>query len=279
MAPSAQLAALVSQMPEPDRGGILGTADKQAIEKALAEIRKGGRDNFIGLVDLLVEPGQGSDSQARYAIHALAIHASGARDDAQRRVFTEALASTLGSARPKAVQVFVMQQLQLAGGKEAAFALGKLLLDDDLCDAAAAALLAIKEGAAEQLRAALPKAAGKSRLTIVQGLGVVRDGSAAEQLRKLVGDPDRDTRLAAGWALANMGDPGSVDLLLKASATAGYERIKATQSCLLLAEKLQAAGQKKDAARIWTHLRDTRTNPSERHIRDAATRALAAAGL
>ena len=80
------------------------------------------------------------------------------------------------------------------------------------------------------------------------------------------------------WALANIGDAGTVDLLLKAADRdkEGYERIKATHSCLLLAENLTAAGKKKEAARIYSHLKETRTELGERHIQEAATKGLAA---
>ena len=49
---------------------------------------------------------------------------------------------------------------------------------------------------------------------------------------------------------------------------------KATSACFLLAERLLAAGRKTEAARLYTHLRDTRTDPSELHIREAASRRL-----
>src|SRR5262249_12162343 len=153
-------------------------------------------------------------------------HVSGLRDAAQRRAFTEALVSTLGGDRPKDVQAFVVRQVQLVGGREAVPALAQLLTDEALCDDAALAPAALKGGAAEPLQAALGRATGRPRLAIIQALGVLRDRAAAETLRKLVVDPDRDTRLAAGWALANGGDAGAAELLLKAADADGYERIK-----------------------------------------------------
>lgn len=273
-----KLIALVNQMPQADAKRILGTVDKEAVDKALAEILQGGKDNVVGLVALLVEPGKGDDGKARYALHALAVAVCKPQDAKQRAMLVEALAGSLGGDRPKDVQAFVVRQLQIAGSKDAAPALGKLLLDAELCEFAAQALLAIKDGAAEQFRAALPKA-GKQNVTIIQALGVLRDTASAEPLKGFVGDKDRDCRLASAWALANMGDAGSVDLLLKAADRdkEGYERIKATQSCLLLAEQLLAAGKKKEAARIYTHLKDTRTEPTEKHIKEAATKGLATA--
>jgi len=275
-----KLNALVNQMPQADAKRILGTVDKEAVDKALAEILQGGKDNITGLTALLVEPGKGDDGKARYALHALAVAVCKPQDAKQRAMFTAALAGTLGGDRPKEVQAFIVRQLQIAGTKDVSPALGKLLLDDELCEFAAQALLAIKDGAAEQFRTALPMASGKQTLTIVQGLGVLRDASAADTLKNLVGDKDREVRLTAAWALANSGDASAVEVILKAADKdkEGFERIKATNSCLLLAERLLAAGKKKEAARIYTHLKDTRTEPTEKHIKEAATKGLAAAG-
>ena len=280
MKASEKLIALVNQMPQADARRILGTVDKEAVEKALGEILQGGKENILGVVSLVVESGKGDDGKARYALHALAVEVCKLKDSKQQQMFAEALASTLGGDRPKEVQAFVIRQVQIAGHKSVAPVLGKLLLDDDLREFAAQALLAIKEGAVEQFRAALPKSSGKQSLTIIQALGVLRDTSSVDALKSRVVDKDRDNRLAAGWALANLGDAGSADLLLKAAdkEKEGFERIKATQACLLLAEKLLTAGKKKEAARIYTHLKDTRTDPSERYIKEAATRGLERAG-
>jgi hypothetical protein len=75
--------------------------------------------------------------------------------------------------------------------------------------------------------------------------------------------------------VANLGRADGVDTVLKAADTkAPYERIKATQACLLLAERLTAAGKKAEAARVYKYLQDTRTDPAEKYVRDAARKAL-----
>ena len=56
-----------------------------------------------------------------------------------------------------------------------------------------------------------------------------------------------------------------------------YERIQNTKACLLLAERLLAAGNKSEAPRVCIHLRNTRTDAVDRYLRDAAEKALAAA--
>jgi hypothetical protein len=78
--------------------------------------------------------------------------------------------------------------------------------------------------------------------------------------------------------LARIADAGWADALLKmADGHKGWERIQHTKACLLLAEKLLAAGNKTAAVAIYTHLRKTRTEPSELYIRQAAAKALSAA--
>jgi len=275
MTASLQLKSLVDQMPDPDKRGMYNTdIDKEKIEKAIAEIHKGGRENVVGIIDMLVPPGQGNDVKAHYALHCLANHVLKIKDEQARREFSETLAAQLGGDRPKPVQAYLCQELQWAGRKEAASGLGKVLLDEELVEPAAMALAGIRDGAAKQLRAALPKAQGKCRLNVVQALGAVGDKESAAALREALSDPDREVRLAAGWGLARMGDAG-VDALLKAAdVDPGWERIQATKHCLVLAEKLAASGQAPAARQIYAHLRDTRTDPAERYVREAAEKAL-----
>lgn len=274
---STSLAELVSRLPDPDQRGMYCTdIDKDRIEKTIAEIYKGGRKNIIGIIDMLVPPGKGDDVKPHYALHCLVLRVCKLNNGNQRRVFAKTLASQLGGNRPKAVQRYLVRELQVAGVEEVTETIGRLLTDEELCEPAAQALVAIGDGAAEQLRKALPKVKGKCRLTIIQNLGMVRDGKSIRALKKALRDGNRQFRLAAAWALANIGDEGSVDALLKAAEAEGWERIKATKVCLLLAEKLLAADRKNEAVKIYKHLQDTRTNPAESYVRDAAKSALAA---
>jgi hypothetical protein len=277
MKPSSELQSFVDQMPDPDRRGMYAEIDKEKVEKAVEEIHKGGSDSIAGLIDMLVPPGEGDDAKARYALHCLAVHLSGLEDDKPREQFARTVAAGLEGDRPNAVKCYLCRVLQTAGGGEVAPSLGKLLPDEELCEPAAQALVAIESGAAEQFRGALPKAQGKCRLTVVQNLGVVRDTGSVAALQAAMDDQDPQVRLAAAWALANIGDAGSVDLVIKAADGKGWERIQATKACLLLAENLLEAGKQTEAVKIYSHLRNTRTGPAERYVREAAEKALAGA--
>ena len=276
---SSAFAELIDSLPDPDERGLLISIDKQAVDNITAQIHEGGRRSLVALVNMLVEPGTGDDVKARYALHCLAVHVCKLNNDKTRGAFAATLASQLGGDRPKAAAKYIIEQLQVAGGREVVRALGEMLLDGELCEPAAQALTAIGDGAAEEFRNALAKSGGKARLTIIQNLGVLGDAGSAGRLKTVLGDEDREIRLAAGWALANMGDLGSADLLLRAAqAEETYERVKATKACLLLAERLLAAGGKEPAAKIYKHLRETRISSDEAYVRDAANEGLEAVG-
>jgi hypothetical protein len=275
---SSDLAELINRLPDPDERGLLSNIDKETVDSVVSQINEGGRKSLRALIGMLVEPGRGDDVKARYALHCLAVRMCKPDEQKSRRAFTRTLAMQLGGDKPKAVQKYLIQQLQVAGGNDAVPALGKMLEDEELYEPAAQALVAIGDGAAEQMRNTLPKVNGKMKLTIIQNLGVLQDAESVDALKKALSDNDREIRLAAGWALANIGDAGSVDLLLKAADTERtYERATATKACLLLAERLLEAGKKEPALKIYTHLRDTRSEPDEAYILAAAEKGMIAA--
>jgi hypothetical protein len=278
----AQPDAPAQPKPKADRsGGSKFTGpDPGAAEKIFTEILIGGRDSIVELLDMLREPADADykNYKAGYVLHGLVVYAGRGEKEVERRLVTDTLASQLGSGKhSKAVKGFIIRELRVLGGKEIAGALGPHLLDDELCGDATQALLTIRDGVAPQFRNALEKSKGSNRIMILQALGVLRDTGSVAALKKALAEDDRDVQRTAAWALANLGEASVADALLKSADRAeGWERTEATRHCLLLAERLAAANQKPQAARLYSHLRDTRTDPSERHVRDAAEKALTA---
>jgi len=281
MPTTEQLKLLVGQIPDPDKDGRYANLDKdkvEQIEKVVAQLRKGGRDAVLGLIDMLVEPGKGDDVKAHFALHLLVVHVTQKGSEQSRADFAQAVASQIGGDRPKAVQKYLIEQLQLTGTKAVVEPLGKALLDPELCDTAARALAAIRDGAADQLLAALPKVQGRGRLSVIEKLAVLRADRAADAFKQALEDSDPGVRIGAAWGIARLADASAAEALLKcAEVHAGWERINETDACLALAEGLVAAGKKSAAAAVYAHLQKTRTDPSERHVREAAGRGLLAA--
>jgi hypothetical protein len=280
MAVTEQLKTLVDQMPDPDaRGMYTENIDGEKIEKAVTAIATGGKENLLGLIELLGEPGSADNAKPHYALHCVVNHALVASDEKLRVDVCEAMASQLENKNLHPYsRAFLCEQLQWAGRDESCAALGKVLLDEDVTDAAATALVAIGgERAASQLRAAAAKAKGKARLNLMDALAALAEPKSAAIFKAALQDKDREVRIAAAVGLASLGQPEAAGPLFKTADSAkGWERTQATKSCLLLAEKLAAKGKKSDAKRIYERLEATRIAKSEQHIREAARLGLAA---
>lgn len=203
--PAVSIASLVARMPRPDpQEQILKNVEEGQVEAIVAELLAGGRETLAALLDTLVDPASGkSDSQARHALHALIIHAGGLGDE-QRRALADALADELKREdRPENVRAFLLQELRWCGGPPAAKAAGQLLLHPRLYQDAAMALLAIRDGATEQFRAALTAVTvAPQRAACVTGLGVLRDRGSVDVLKQAAAENDPGVRAAAQWALA-----------------------------------------------------------------------------
>lgn len=277
-----QLKNLVYQMPDPDgRGMYTEKIDKEKIEKTAATIAKGGKENLLGLIEMLGEPGAEDNVKPHYALHCVVNHALVTRDQSLRKEFCEAIAAQLENTELHPYnRAYLCQELGWAGRDEACEALGKALLDADVSDDAATALAAIGgERAASQLRAAAAKAKGKARLNLIDALAALAEPASAGTFQDALKDDDREVRIAASLGLAKLGQPDSAEPLLKASDEAkGWERTQLTKSCLVLAEQLAATGKTNQAKSVYQRLAKTRSSKNEQHIRDAAERGLVTIG-
>ena len=280
MAVTEQLKNLVDQMPDPDQKGMYtDNIDNEKIEKAVGAIAEGGKENLLGLIEMLDEPGSAENAKPHYALHCVINYSLANGDGRLRKEFCDAMASQLENEDilPHN-RAYLCEELQWAGRDEACSALGKVLLNEDLTDAAATALAAIGgERAASQLRAAASEAEGKCRRNLIDALAALAEPQSAATFKEALKDKDREVRIAAAIGLANLGQPDAAEPILKAAdAAKGWERTQATKACLVLTEKLAANGKKSDAKRIYERLQKTRTGDSEQHVRDAAQLGLTA---
>ncbi len=275
--PDLNVAEFVEQIPDADKPGQASKftgPDPEAAEKIYSAILAGGRpaiDDLIALVRTPADP-DFRNYKAAYVLHGLAVYAGRPGKEKERELLTEVIAANLDrGSHSNEVKKLLVRELQAAGGKEVAGTLAKLLNHPELCEPAAQALLAIRQGAAEHFRSALPAAEGPCRLTIIQALGVLRDASSTDAIQGALTAEDREVRIAAAWALANSGSESSAAALLKkADSAEDWERIQVTKACLLLAEKLVAAGKKEAAGRIYSHFQQTRTDPADAYVRKIA---------
>ena len=173
MAVSAELRALVDQMPAADSQNMLTEdIDKDKIEKAVAALAERGRESFVGLISKCwTSRAAISDLKPHYALHCVANHVLVIRSEPARRN-CETMAAALASDRSPYIKSFLCQELQWAGRQESVAALGRVLEDPQLVEPASMALVAIGgQGAPNDFDFGATFAARDCRLHIVQALG------------------------------------------------------------------------------------------------------------
>ncbi|MFQ5806313.1 MAG: HEAT repeat domain-containing protein [Phycisphaerae bacterium] len=262
----------------------------ETLGRELAEL---DASELTALCDMLVEPGTGDDTKARLALHAMTWYVGSEGTDEQRGKFVDVLCKALQADKPAAVKAFLIRQLQLGADRRAVPTLATLLGDEELCEPAAQALLAIGgEQAAEVFVHTLPYATGKNRVTILKAIHQCSHPDAGRYLLKdpsgLLQDTassDPELRANALAALAASDVPAAAEALLNAMRTDSWwdslrtdswrERTQAAQYALELADRLGKRNNKDHAARIYRTLMESCSDPQEIHIRCAALHGLA----
>lgn len=286
MAKTDTLADIVDRMPALDEGGkkggdkgkLTGPPWPEAIRQVYDPVLAGGKRAVLALIDMLKEVDDGADYKARYTLHGLSVYTCRKGKEKQRADVIGAYTAALGQDRPKPIRQVLVWELEVVGDKRAVPALAQLLADPDLGPDAVRTLVAIGDGVVEPIRRALTRAKGPMRLHLVQALGRMKDTASVPALKQAAEAKDDDLRITARWALATIGDAGSADLCLKGVAARDWERVKGVKACLVLAENLADAGNKRAATGVYERLKKACPADGDAYIRDACDRGLKAVG-
>jgi HEAT repeat protein len=193
----------------------------------------------------LVPAGTGNDTAVRFALNAMAVRASRIGAEPQRALAERALLNGLKAASDTEVRTFLLSQLRLVGRDASVKAAAPFLADADMVEPAAQLMLSVKGLAARTaLAAALGKASGPGRVTIVKALGTLGAVEANDRLLALAKEPDAVLQKDVLAALARIGSPASNATLVAAAERAEfrYEPTNATAALLDYAKRLGEKG-------------------------------------
>ena len=196
------------------------------------------------------------DNEARYGLSALTDYVGRSGMETERAVYAAALLEALAMVPDKQNKAFLIGQLQLVGKEEAVAPLGEFLNDDVLCDDAARALLTIGTESVEGVfLKALRSAEGKSKVSIIKALGQLQCAAAVKVITPYTQSSDFNIRQMALYALANIGDPSSQEILADAiGAEDAYQRAKYATLYLLFARRQADAGNINLCSQICSEL-------------------------
>ena len=238
---------------------VLFCASDQSDEKNLAEVQK-----------LLPEIKTYDYGQSRESLSGLGelVKASLKSGKLKKQVENEIILF-LGSDATFAGKQFICEQLSIIGTKEAVPALIKMLSDEKEADIALYALIRISDPEADNaLINALPNAAGKTKIGIINTLGRRRCKNAVGDLEKLIYDDNPEMSQAAVAALGKIADISAFETLQAAgSKTTGEIRELILDASLQCADNFFRQGNNSQAVSIY---QDIYNSEKLTNIRSAA---------
>ncbi len=232
-------------------GGMPGETG-QALAGACQELLGLGPDAIKSVCAMLVPTSGGADANPRFLLSGLAKHVSRGDAEEARTLVSGAFIEALDAAGDPEVKAFLIRQLQVCGDAEAVDALLTYLSDETLVEPATQALLAIRtENAVAALKAAFEGAEGPRAVTLIKALGELRVADMSDKIVPFTTSENRETRLVAYQALAEMGVPQALEPLRHAYETAApYEKAKVISYGLTYAKRLAEAGDMETASAI-----------------------------
>jgi HEAT repeat protein len=194
---------------------------------------------------------------------------------AARAELEKRLAGHLGTSYSSVTRSFVCRQLAIIGSAASVPALAPLLLDDQLSVFARNALERIPGPEADKaLRDAIAQARGRTKVGIINSVGVRRDARSVPILAKAVNE-EPQVAMAAAKALGEIGTTESAKALEAFHAKGANDlRLAVADAMLVCAERLVASGERSQGVKLLEALTDASQAP---HVRHAANRARSAA--
>jgi HEAT repeat protein len=199
-----------------------------------------GEDGIVNMLNMLQPTGQADNTKVFDAISGFSFYVTQNGKETWRIMAVRAYSKALSIVNDKENQAFIISQLQITGNDDAIITLKKYLNDERLCDPAARALAKINTLASKAaLLAALKGSKGNCAISLVEAIGDSRNPLAVKSVSALIGNDQKLTKVAL-YAVANIADPISINLLANAAQKGGftYDETNATYAYLLFIKNL-----------------------------------------
>jgi HEAT repeat protein len=228
---TTRIADLLAQLPARDAGQL---------ESNMKEVAKLGEEGYVALISGLMPSKQGNNASIEYAIGGFTAYATKSGRQDLRSMAVSAYCKALAKLSDKQNKAFIISQFDLVGDDDAVSCLEGYLADEQLADEASRALVKIgTTSSTTALVSSLSKATGKAKIAVVEALGHTNAKAAAAAIIPLATGTDKELTKVSLYALANIGDASSKEILLKAAEQAGfkYDQTNAVAALLVYAQK------------------------------------------
>jgi len=233
-----------------------------------------GKEGLNMICSMVVPPGRGDDTRARFAIESLSKYLGHGRTPGRSLVWEDLCIDYATMGRDRYVQAFFMDQLQWVGSEQTVEALSPFLSDEFLCHPAIGAMRkADPERAGKVFTAEVSSLSGAQLSATVKAIGELKVSAASGLLVGMLYMVDEsDLRRNILRALAAIGDAGAYKTMLKAARAAGYspDPTGATMALLEYAGELYGNGHKELGDRICKQIIKKCRKESQAHFKSTA---------
>jgi HEAT repeat protein len=260
-----KIADLLVQMP---------VSDPEHRDRLAEETYNLGSGGLEKICSLVVPPGTGDDTQARFAVESLSKYLSREVPSGKSENWEKVCIEFATGSSHKLVQDFFMSQLRWIGGTATVDALASYISDDFLCYSAISAMeKADPLRAGEVFTSAIGSLSGKPEVETVKALGELKVTGAGQLLADMSGkENNTDLQRNILMALASIGNPDSYKALTSAAKSVKYmpEKTAATMALLEYAKELGHNGNALLSNKICLDLMKKCKSVSQVHFKSYA---------
>ena len=229
----------------------------EKLESMIKEMFTLGKPGIEMVASMLVPPGTGDDTKARFMLGSMAFYVTAEGKEAENDLFTSALLDKLSGCTDSRIAAFLMERLEITANNQAVPALARRLKDRELVDPAVRALVAIDTPEAEQaLIKGLKIKDVVIQTTIVQGLGEMQSEKAGKPILKLAKTDDEFLKKSCLYALANIPCEKAEPVLMDEAVKHNFQpdNTNAVVSLLNFTERLAKTGKEEACVQICRQL-------------------------
>ncbi len=243
-----KVADILTQMP---------THDLKHRDRLMNDMLSLGEVGLAQFVDMLVAPGTGDDTQARFALGNLSHFVGQPGQDEGRDLLSKVFGTALKADYDREVKAFLIYHLDFFGNEEVCESLGVFLSDERLYEPAVKAI--VSNGShhmAHILMEALPKLKGEQLARAIYGIGELAEPHALEAMAAFENSADSEVQKAVIYAYSRMGSPTSMKYMMNAAKEANYmyDMSEATPALITYANSLAEAGELESCEKVCATL-------------------------
>ncbi len=243
---TTRIADLLAQMP---------ASNATDLNTAMKEMEHLGVGGLYQLSKQFVPDGKADNSKLQFAVMGYTTYVSAPGREQLKKDAEEAWIKALSNTNDKNITSFFMSMLEIIGSNRSVAPVSAYLNDNVLGLKAAPVLAAIGTDAAGQaLTNALTTNNVLPKAVLLQALGNMKYAGALNQIDSYVKNGNADDKKAAMFALAEIGNPASADILLDQTRIAGkpFENMDATADYSYYLQRLLENGHSTEAGGLAT---------------------------